>query len=111
MRGPDGKEYWTKGFFHEIIVPQKIVCTMFFSDKEGSMRSPADCGLGADFPTEMLDTMTFDKLSGNKTRFTLRRSTPLAISKKYMEDQGWNSSLDKVEAEVARVVAKMKKKG
>jgi len=110
MRGPDGKDFWTKGFFHEIIVPEKIVCTMFFSDKDGNMRTPADCGLGPDFPTEMLDTVTFDKVAGNKTKLTLRRATPLSISKKYMEDQGWNSSLDKVAAEVARVAELAKKK-
>ena len=71
---------------------------------------PADCGLGPDFPTEMLDTVTFDKVSGNRTKLTLHRCTPLAISKKYMEDQGWNSSLDKVAAEVARVASSAKKK-
>ena len=108
MRGPDGKEYWSKGFFHEIIPPEKIVYTMFFSDKEGNMRTPADCGLGNDFPTEMLDTVTFETLSGNKTRLTLRRSTPLAISKRYMEDQGWNSSLDKFAAELDRISKKKK---
>src|SRR3954463_9760812 len=108
MRGPDGKDYWTKGFFHEIVVPEKIVCTMFFSDKDGNLRSAADYGMGADFPGEMLDTVTFEKVAGNKTRLTIRRSTPMAISKKYMEDQGWNSSLDKLAAELARVSKKRK---
>lgn len=109
MRGPDGKDYWTKGFFHEIIVPAKIVCTMFFSDKDGNLRSPADYGMAGDFPTEMLDIVTFDELKGNKTKLTIRRSTPLAISKRYMEDQGWNSSLDKLAAELARVSKKKKR--
>ena len=108
MRGPDGKDYWTKGFFHEIIVPEKIVCTMFFSDKDGNLRSATDYGMGADFPGEMLDTVTFDALPGNKTKLTIRRSTPLAISKRYMEDQGWNSSLDKFAAEVERLAKKKK---
>ena len=108
MRGPDGKDYWTKGFFHEIVVPEKIVCTMFFSDKDGNFCYPTDYEMAADFPPEMLDTVTFDALSGNRTKLTIRRSTPLAISKRYMEDQGWNSSLDKLAAELARV---SKKKG
>ncbi|HEV8378534.1 MAG TPA: SRPBCC domain-containing protein [Tepidisphaeraceae bacterium] len=108
MRGPDGKDYWTKGFFHEIIVPEKLVCTMFFSDKDGNLRSPADYGMSGDFPTEMLDTVTFAALAGNKTKLTLRRSTPMAISKRYMEDQGWNSSLDKLAAELARIGKKKK---
>jgi hypothetical protein len=72
------------------------------------MRSPADYGMTGDFPQEMLDTVTFAALPRNKTRLTLRRSTPLAISKRYMEDQGWNSSLDKLAAELARITKKVK---
>ena len=108
MRGPDGKDYWTKGYFHEIVVPEKIVCTMFFSDKDGNFCYPTDYGMGADFPPEMLDTVSFAAQAGNKTKLTIRRSTPLAISRRYMEDQGWNSSLDKVAAELARVSKKRK---
>jgi len=108
MRGPDGKDYWTKGFFHEIVVPEKIVCTMFFSDKDGNFCYPTDYGMAPDFPPEMLDTVMFTAMAGNKTKLTLRRSTPLAISKRYMEDQGWNSSLDKFAAELARISKKKK---
>jgi uncharacterized protein YndB with AHSA1/START domain len=102
MRAPDGQEYWTKGVYREIVAPERIVSTMYFSDRDGNVVDPARYGLGPDFPSEMLDTVTFDALDGNRTRLTLRRNTPLSVSKRYMEDQGWNQSLDRFAAELAR---------
>ncbi len=101
MRSPDGRDYWNKGIYREIIVPEKIVSTMFFSDKDGNIVEPSHYGLGPDFPSEMVDTVTFAVYEGNKTKLTLHRNTPVSISKRYMEDQGWNQSLDRFAEELA----------
>jgi len=95
MRAPDGKEYWNKGVIHEIAAPEKIVWTMYFSDEQGNIRKPTFYGIGDDFPSEMHDTMTFEVYEGTQTKLILQRSNKLSISKKYMEDVGWNQSLDK----------------
>ena len=102
MRSPDGKEYWTKGVYREIVAPEKIVSTMYFSDKEGNFVEPAHYGFGPDVPSEMLDTVTFSTHEGNKTKLTLHRNTPISISKRYMEDQGWAQSLERFAEELTR---------
>jgi len=96
MRSPDGKDYWNTGVYHEIVVPRKIVSAMYFSDKQGNRRSPADYGFAADFPAEMIDIVTFEPHGQGQTKLTLRRNHPLSLAKRYGEDQGWNESLDRL---------------
>ena len=40
MRSPEGKDFWSKGVFREIIEPHLIVCTDTFSDEKGNIVSP-----------------------------------------------------------------------
>ena len=101
MRSPDGKEYWTKGTYQEIVVPEKIVSTMYFSDAAGNVVAPTEYGLGPDFPSEMLDIVTFDIYAGDKTKLTLHRNHAASIARRYQEDEGWNQSLERL----ARVIA------
>jgi uncharacterized protein YndB with AHSA1/START domain len=102
MRSPEGQDYWTVGEFVEVVRPERIVWLMYFSDADGNRCKPTDYGIGPDYPEELRDTITFEAIGENRTRLTLRRNTPVAISKQYGEDQGWNESLDKVDAEVGR---------
>jgi len=103
MRSPDGKEFWNKGIFREIISPEKIVSTMYFSDAEANTLKPQDYGMDSDFHAEMQDVVTFVTVEDNKTELTLRRNTPMSISRKFGEDIGWSQSLDKLGEELARV--------
>jgi uncharacterized protein YndB with AHSA1/START domain len=105
MRSPDGKDYWSKGIYREIVVPEKIVSTMYFSDKDGNFVEPAHYGMGPDFPSEMIDIVTFAVHEGNKTKVTLQRNHSEALAIRYMEDQGWNQSMDRVAEELARIMA------
>src|SRR5580693_3846630 len=41
MKGPDGKSYWNKGVFHEIIRPEKITSSLFFADEKGNRVEPS----------------------------------------------------------------------
>jgi uncharacterized protein YndB with AHSA1/START domain len=108
MRAPDGKEYWNVGEYREVIAPARIVSVMWFSDPEGNKLPPSiHFGAGTDFPAEMHDVVSFTQLKNGRTRLTLRRGTPLSISKKYGETEGWGSSLDKF----AKVVEGEAKKG
>lgn len=102
MRLQDGQDFWSKGKYLEVVRPERIVSTMYFSDAEGRRLKPADYGLSPEVPEEMLDTVRFEALEDGRTRLTLERDTPLALSKKVGEDEGWRQSLDKFSAEVAR---------
>ncbi len=94
MRSPEGKDYWSKGVYREIVEPSRIVCTDAFSDEKGNIVSPKQYGLN-DWPDETLITATFDDYAG-KTKLTLKHS-PVPVSKETdMCRQGWNECLDKL---------------
>jgi uncharacterized protein YndB with AHSA1/START domain len=95
MQAPSGEKYWNVGNYKEIIVPEKIVSVMQFSDEEGNVR-PASYHFGeTDFPDEMIDVVTFEALSGGKTKLTLCRNHSEELANKFGEIQGWNGSLDR----------------
>src|SRR6266699_6085351 len=71
MRSPEGKDYWGTGVYREIVRLEKIVCTNSFADEKGSVVPATQYGMSADFPLEMLVTVTFEEHEG-KTKLTLR---------------------------------------
>ncbi len=88
MRGPDGTIIPTKGIFHEILEPERLVMSSkAFEDAEGHPQ------------LEVLNTITFDEYEG-KTKLTLRAvvvtaTAAVAASLAGMEE-GWSQSLDKL---------------
>ncbi len=106
MRGPDGKEYWSGGFFREIVPGERIEVTDMFKDAQGNKMRASDYGLSPDFPAEMHVTVTFEA-HGHKTKLSIIYELPespaarIAMEESGME-AGWNSSLDKLEEEVKR---------
>src|SRR6266852_1261034 len=42
MRAPDGQEGWNAGEYHEIVLHEKIVSSMYFSDPQGNKVEPAE---------------------------------------------------------------------
>jgi uncharacterized protein YndB with AHSA1/START domain len=95
MRSPDGKDFWNVGTYNEIIVPEKIVMTMHFADKDGNIVPSSYYFENSDFPSEMIDIITFDIYEHEKTKLTLCRNHSADIANKFGEIQGWNQSLDK----------------
>ncbi len=98
MRGPDGKDYWSKGVYREIVPPERIVTTDYFSNAEGEKIEPTDHGLPESWPSEMLVTVTFEELAGGKTRLTVHQSVPEALARQIGAIEGWKQTLDKLEA-------------
>ncbi|HTU25549.1 MAG TPA: SRPBCC domain-containing protein [Pirellulales bacterium] len=103
MRSPEGKEYWNRGEYHEIVAPERITATMWFSDRAGNRVDPAVYGLAPGCPSEFRDRVTFEALGPNRTRLRLHRQNLPAISDAMFDGQkqGWNQSLDRF-AEVLR---------
>jgi uncharacterized protein YndB with AHSA1/START domain len=71
MRSPEGQDYWSTGVYREIVPPQRIVCTDSFADEKGNPVPASHYGMGGDWPSELLVTVTFEEHEG-KTKFTLR---------------------------------------
>lgn len=67
-RSSQGVDYWQKGFYRKVVVPERIVLTEFHSDGEGNvLRHPNN----ADWPLKLSSTLTFTEQEG-KTILTIR---------------------------------------
>ena len=94
MRSPEGRDFWSTGIFREVVDHSLIVCTDSFADERGNIVPASYYGMNADFPLEMLWTITFEEFKGN-TKFTLRHSGLPLGEMVNLTKQGWNESLDK----------------
>ena len=96
MRSPEGLDYCGKGTYREIVPLERIVCTDSFADKEGNVVPATYYGMSADYPLEMLVTVTFEEIEG-KTKLTLQHTLgPVPASERDLCQQGWSESLDKL---------------
>jgi len=94
MRGPDGVVYPTKGVFHEIVEPERLVfTTSAFEDDQGNPQ------------LEVLNTVTFAELGG-KTKLRLHavvvKSAPAVEAALAGMEEGWSQSLDRLAEELAK---------
>ncbi|MBI2355370.1 MAG: SRPBCC domain-containing protein [Deltaproteobacteria bacterium] len=102
MRSPDGKEYWGRGVYRQVVEPERIVYTDCFSDEKGNVTSPTQYGLSAEWPMETEVTVTFAEQEG-RTLLTLESSTgDVPAEELEMCRQGWNESLDRLAAELGK---------
>ena len=105
MRSADGFNIWCKGIYREIVEPERIVSTNFFSDEQGNQLTPGDYGM-PDWPTVMLTTVTFEESDG-KTTMTVRQSpvseTAVILEKdKKDAEGGWGQSFERLAALLAK---------
>ena len=71
MRSPEGRDFWGRGVFRDIVVPERLVFVMSFADAEGNAVAATCYGLDPDWPLERLRTVTFEELAG-ATRVAVR---------------------------------------
>jgi uncharacterized protein YndB with AHSA1/START domain len=95
MRSPEGRDFWSRGIYREIVQPRRIVCRDSFADEKGNKVSPQQYGMSSEWPEETLITLTFNEHDG-KTRIMLHHSPIKPGSERDMCRQGWNESLDKL---------------
>jgi uncharacterized protein YndB with AHSA1/START domain len=106
MRSPDGRDMWGKWVFREIVVPQRLVFVVSFSDEEGTpIRHP----FAQDWPLEVLSTLTFTEHEG-RTTLTMQ-GVPLNATeaeRKTFESahesmqKGWTGTLDQLAEYLAK---------
>jgi len=100
MRSPEGQEFWSKGTYCEVVVPERIVCTDSFADAEGSVVEPSHYGMSATWPREALITVTFAE-HGSATTLTVRHAVGAATeSEADMCRKGWEEMLDRLPGEL-----------
>jgi len=82
IRSAEGKEYWMRGIYREIVEPERIMFT--FSWEEEGERG-----------RENLVTVTFAE-QGNKTRMTFRQAFFESIEQRDSHHQGWSECIDRL---------------
>jgi uncharacterized protein YndB with AHSA1/START domain len=95
MRSPEGKDIWGTGFYREIVPYERIVATDSFADEKGNIVPATHYGMSADFPKELLVTVTFEERQG-KTKLTLRHDGIPPGEDIKNTQEGWNQSFDKL---------------
>jgi uncharacterized protein YndB with AHSA1/START domain len=93
MRSPEARDYWGRGVFREIVVPERIVLTNSFADAQGNVVSPTHYGMSPEWPLETLLTVTFEEEAG-KTRVTLSYEGVPPGADRDGSQQGWSEILE-----------------
>jgi len=98
MRASDGQEFWNGGEYHEIILHEKIVYSMYFADSKGNKVEAAHYGIEHEAIDDARDVITFEDLGGGQTRLTLIGNESMESAKNSGQVEGWYQILDKFEA-------------
>ena len=107
MRAPDGQEFWNGGEYHEIVLHEKIVYSMHFTDPEGNKVEPAHYGIEHEAIDDVHDVITFEDLGNGRTKLTFIGNEPMESAKNSGQLEGMIQVLDKV-AEVVTKLAQAK---
>jgi uncharacterized protein YndB with AHSA1/START domain len=100
MRAPDGQEGWNAGEYHEIVLHEKIVSSMYFSDSKGNKIDPAQLGIEDEAIEGAYDVTIFEDLGNGQTKLTFIGNEPMKNAIESGQLEGWNETLDKVAAVV-----------
>ena len=95
MRSPEGRDFWGRGVFREIVVPERLVLAMSFADAEGNVVPATHYGMSPEWPLEALLTVAFEEKAG-KTRVTLRYEGVPPGADRDGTRQGWSESLERL---------------
>jgi uncharacterized protein YndB with AHSA1/START domain len=105
MKTPDGQEGWNAVEYHEIVLHEKIVSSMYFSDSKGNKIEPEELGLQDEAIDGAYDVTLFEDLGNGQTRLTLVGNEPMGSAKESGQFEGWVETLDKIAAVVAELRA------
>jgi uncharacterized protein YndB with AHSA1/START domain len=105
MSAPDGQICgWNAVEYHEIVLYEKIVSSMYFSDAKGNRIDPAELGIEHEVVDGAYDVTLFEDLGNGQTKLTFIGNDTLESAKESGQMEGWIEILDKV----ADVVAGLK---
>ena len=107
QRPADGNVMWVKFVYSEMIAPEKIVYTSFFSDEEGNIvRAPFD----VNWPMEILNTITLTEDEG-KTTLTMivapvsptEEEIKTFEDSKKMAQEGYSGTFDQLDEYLTKI--------
>jgi uncharacterized protein YndB with AHSA1/START domain len=101
MKAPDGQEFWNAVEYHEIVLHEKIVSSMYFSDSKGNKVDPAQLGIEHEAIEGAFDVTIFEDLGNGQTKLTHIGNEPMESAKNSGQLEGWNQILEKLGAVVA----------
>jgi len=105
MNAPDGQLCgWNAVEYYEIVLHEKIVSSMYFSDSKGNKIDPAELGIEHEVIDGAYDLTLFEDLGNGQTKLTFIGNDTLESAKESGQMEGWIEILDKV----AEVVAGLK---
>jgi uncharacterized protein YndB with AHSA1/START domain len=102
MRTPDGQEGWNAGEYHEIVLHEKIVFSMYFSDSKGNRVEPEQYGIEHE-AEDAHDVILFEDIGNGQTRLTFIGNETMQNAIESGQLEGWKEILDKVAAVVERL--------
>ena len=103
MRTPDGQDFWNAGEYHEIVLHEKIVSSMFFSDSKGNKVEPEHYGIEHESIEGAYDVVTFEDLGNGQTKLTFIGNETMEEATKSGQVEGWSQILDKIADVVAEL--------
>ncbi len=101
MKTPDGYEGWNAIEYHEIVLHEKIVSSMYFSDSEGNKIDPEQLGIEPEAIEGAYDVTLFEDLGDGRTKLTQIGNEPMESAKNSGQLEGWIEILDKMAAVIA----------
>ena len=107
MKSPDGQEGWNGGEYHEIVLHEKIVYSLYFADSKGNKIDPAQLGIEHEAIDDARDVVIFEDFGNGQTKLTMIGNETMEEAKKSGQLEGWNEILEKV-ADVVAGLAKAK---
>ena len=100
MRTPDGQEFWNAGEYHEIVLHEKIVSSMYFSDSKGNKVEPSHYGIEHEAIEDAYDVVLFEDLGNGQTKLTFIGNETMQNAIESGQLEGWKEILDKFTAVV-----------
>lgn len=88
-------ECWCKGTYLEVTFPEKIVCTMEITDREGNDINSTDAGKDDMWPTKTILTITFTEIGG-KTHLSLHQTVSEKLANRTGALPGWINMLERL---------------
>ncbi len=104
MRLPDGQEFWTGGEYHEIILYERIVFSMYFSNSNGDKIDASELGIDHAAIEGVHDVITFENLANGQTKITFIGNETMEDAKNSGQLEGLNQSFDKFAEVLAQLM-------
>ncbi len=98
MKSPDGQLFWNGGEYKEIVLHEKILYSMYFSDPEGNKVEPAQYGIDHEAIDDVYDAALFEDLGNGQTKLTLIGNETMESARESGQLEGWQQILGKFEA-------------